>query len=231
MQKKHCILLALSLLLFTSGHSQIARGLYIGYQAAAVPGGMNNLRAMVGAENIRYASQTKEMNYVNFLHGLSAGWIIRGKDPLLSYGKGKHPFLEINWNNLHNRYTAEGLNADSAEYTSRYKVKLGGLGFIVGFPINDSYVFKTGIQGSKFDIFYKGALSEKFENTEYKVVTDPEGFPVPFFHFGLDMPASNGIYLKTYINISLDIAKELGRLYNVNHCGFQLYMPLKKSTL
>lgn len=221
------ILLVLLFLVNQEAKAQIAKGLYGGYQIATVPGGMNNLRAMVERENIRYESIDKKMNYYNMMHGISAGWIIRGKNPLFTYGGNKHPFMEINWNNLHNTYTAKGKNADSLDYTSRYKVRFNSLGFIFGFPINDTYVFKTGIQGSNFNIFYKGSTSDKFDETEYKVVTDPEGFPVPYFHFGLDFPVSSGIYAKTYLNLSIDIAKELGYLYNVNHLGFQLYVPLK----
>lgn len=224
---KKCISLGCLLFVFqlNAVHGQIAKGLYIGYQAASIPGGMNNLRAMVGAENIRYQSLSKEMQYANLLHGISAGWIIRSKKPLFDNGV----FMEINWNNLHNSFTAKGTDDKSMAYTSRYKVRMNSLGFLVGFPIKDKYVFKTGIQGSNFDIFYKGAIDSEFEKKDYKVVTDPEGFPIPYFHFGLDMPIQSGIYLRTYLNLSIDLAKELGYLYNVNHYGLQLFIPVKRT--
>lgn len=211
-------------------HAQL-KGLYFGYQAAVIPGGMNNLRSLVGSEELEYSSLEKDMKYRNFLHGLSVGWSIRGHNPLFTYGDNRHPFMELNWNNLHNSFTSRGTGMDSVQTTSRYHVRFNGMGVLFGFPINDHWVFKAGFAGANFAIRYKKAHSDKFDQAKYQDITDPEGFPVPYLHFGLDMPVSSRLYMRTYLNLTFDIAKENGLYYNVHQLGIQMVVPLKNQTL
>lgn len=207
------------------------KGLYIGYQSACIPGGMNNLRAMVGEEHLKYGSLTKDMKYYNFMHGITLGWSIRGHNPLFTYGDNRHPFMEINWNNLHSTFTAKGVDLDSISSTSRYHLRFNNMGFLFGFPVNDKVVFKAGLSGANFAIRYKKDQTDKFENSKYDDITDPEGFPVPYIHLGLDMPLASRLYFRTYLNLTFDIAKELGYLYNVNQFGIQMVVPIKNQNL
>ncbi len=221
-------------LMFTVYHSnaQSARGFYIGYQAACVPGGMNNLRAMVGHHNSKFYDATKEMKYANLLHGISAGFIIRKKSGSYSLSNfSKKPFFEINWNSLHNKFTAEGtLNQGDAEKTqSIYKVKFNSLGLLMGLQLSERLTFKTGLQSSNFVIKFRSELASKFESSKYRDVTDPGGFPTPNFHFSADYGLSQGAFVRFFFNLPINIEKENGYLYNLTNAGINFFITLNKN--
>lgn len=209
---------------------QSARGFYVGYQTASIMGGMNNLRAFVGSENELYDNVTQEMKYRNILHGISVGYVMRKKASLYQTSFSKKPFFEINWNNLHNNYIAKGSRAlpTQGDYTSQYKVRINGLALLIGWQVQKKGTLKFGFQPCKFSIRYKMAQSQNFSNTEFKHITDPEGFPEFLFHFNYDYALSNKLYFRTFLNIPIDLEKELGYYYNTRSLGFQLYYNLGK---
>lgn len=209
-------------------NAQSPRGFYVGYQAASITGGMNNLRAMVGAENARYQTLSKEMNYVNLLHGISVGYVLRKKKSIYSSSYNKKPFFEINWNNLHYSFTAKGSGSTpaNADYTSQYRVRINGLGLLMGIQVGDKSTIKTGFQPSRFSIRYKGSPTSDFDKTEYKHVTDPEGFPEFLWHFNFDYALSNKVFFRTFANVPFDLEKELGYYYQTRNIGLQLFFQI-----
>lgn len=204
--------------------AQSPRGFYVGYQAASITGGLNNLRAMVGAENARYQTVSKEMRYVNLLHGISVGYVLRKKRSTYS----KKPFFEINWNNLHYSFTAKGSGTTpaNADYTSKYHVRINGLGLLMGIQVGDKSTLKMGFQPSKFSIRYKGSPTSDFDQSDYKYVTDPEGFPEFLWHFNFDYALNNNAFVRMFANVPFSLEKELGYYYQTRSVGLQMLFQL-----